>query len=268
MKIRSMGWVLAAIAGSWGAAAPATLRAQDAWGHLAGKITVAGQLPELEDEVIDKDQSACLIDGKPPKDDNLVVGADGGLRDVYIMLFLDRGDKAPAIHPSYDELKKTTLVLDNIQCRFVPHALFVRTGQTLTLKNSDEVGHNCHIQTFGNEENVNLAANSSVDVVLKKAEKVPGPVVCDIHKWMDALILVRDDPYCVISAEDGSFRLENIPAGKWKFQFWHKKKGYLRDLEVNGQKTGRRGEVELAIGNGETLDLGTIQIPATEFSKK
>jgi hypothetical protein len=135
------------------------------------------------------------------------------------------------------------------------------------LKNSDEVGHNCHIITFDNEENINLAQLSEVEIELKNPDKVPGNVVCDIHKWMDAVILVRDEPYVAISAEDGTFTIANIPAGTWSFQFWHKKGGYLRDLEIEGHKVGRRGEIELTVQDGQTLDLGEMKIPVKELVK-
>ena len=247
---------------------PETVLAQEEWGHLTGRFVVKGQIPEATEEVVDKDAATCMPDGKTPKDDNLIVDKDGGLRDVFVMMFIDRGDKAPAVHPSYEAKKGEAITLDNVQCRFEPHAVFVRTGQKLTLKNSDDVGHNCHVITFGNEENVNLAAGGNVDVIFKKADKVPGNVVCDIHKWMDGVILVRDEPYAAISNADGNFKIENVPAGKWKFQLWHKKVGFLRDIDVKGTKTGRRGEVELAIDNNKTLELGDLIIDAKIFDAK
>lgn len=229
------------------------------WGHLTGKFVVTGEVPEIKAEDIIKDQAFCLADGVAPKDDNLVVGADGGLRDVYVMMYLKSGDP-PAVHPSYEATANEPVVLDNIKCRFVPHAVFLRTGQTFRLKNSDDVGHNFHVKTFRNELNVNCPIGDNVDVTLDEADKTPGNVVCDVHPWMDSVILVRDEPYVAISAEDGSFKIENIPAGDWKFQFWHVKCGYMRPLKVDGYKVGRRGEISLSIKDGETLDLGEMQI--------
>ena len=82
---------------------------------------------------------------------------------------------------------------------------------------------------------------------------------------MDATVLVRDEPYVGISSEDGTFTVENIPAGEWKFQFWHKNAGNLRQLQVEGYEVGRRGEIELTIADGETLDLGTMSIAGEEL---
>ncbi len=233
------------------------------WGHLTGRILVTGDLPALELEDISKDQDTCLAGGDAPNDDNLIVGEDGVLKDVFVMMYL-KNSEPPAIHPSYEEAKNTPVVIDNSQCRFVPHALFVRTGQTLRMKNSDDVGHNCHVKTFANEKNVNVPVNDQVDVTFTDVDSTPGAIVCDVHPWMDAVLLVRDEPYVTISAEDGTFRIENIPAGEWKFQFWHKKWANMRKLEVEGYDVGRKGEITVTISDGESLDLGDMTIN-TEF---
>ena len=238
---------------------------QDAWGDLKGQIKVTGDLPEIPKEDITKDQAACLAGREAPLDDNLLVGKVGGLRDAFVMMYLK--DEKPAVHPSYAEAMKQPVVLDNKNCRFAPHAIFVRIGQPLHLKNSDDVGHNCHGKLFNNEFNVNVPQDEFVELKLKDREKVPGMIVCDIHPWMDAVALVRDEPYVAITDDKGNFEIKNIPAGEWKFQFWHRKSGYMRDLEVPGKKVGRRGEITIEIEADATLDLGELKIDGKEFDK-
>lgn len=235
------------------------------WGHVTGKIKVVGAVPAPAKKNVDKDQAVCTKEGDI-LDENLLVDKDGHLRDVFVMMVLKSGEKVP-VHESYAAASAPQIVLDNINCRFVPHTIFVRTGQKLTLKNSDDVGHNCHITTFGNEENVNLPAGGAVDVTLKSADKVPGGVVCDIHKWMDATILVRDEPYAAISGVDGTFRLENVPAGTWKFQFWHKKSGFMSKLKIEGFEVSRKGEIEVTVKADGTVDLGEMTIAADALNK-
>jgi plastocyanin len=243
------------------AAKPAYVNQEGEWGHLTGRFVFTGDVPPAAPEDINKDQDTCLAGGEPPLDDNLLVGEDGALKDVFVMMYL-KGSDPPAVHPSYEEAKNEPVVIDNVKCRFVPHALFVRTGQTFRMKNSDDVGHNCHVKTFANEKNVNVPVNDHVDTTFEEVDSSPGPVGCDVHPWMDAVMIVRDEPYVAISAEDGSFRIENIPAGEWKFQFWHKKFAYMRKLEVEGYDVGRKGEISLTIADGETLELGNMSIDA------
>lgn len=248
-------------------------KAQDAgWGNLTGKIVVDGEVPANAPEDVgdSPDRAACLVDGKLPLDDGIMVGKANELRDVYVMMYLARNDKGPEeYHPSYEEKKKIKLTLDNVRCRFVPKSTFARPGQTLILKNSDDVGHNCHITTFEHEYNPTIPPNKEIEIKLdESSDRIPGDVKCDIHKWMDAVILIRDNPYVAISDADGKFKIENIPPGNWKFQFWHKKIGYLKTIEVTGHKVdGKRGFIETKIEDGKTLDLGTLTLPAAAFSK-
>ena len=236
------------------------------WGHLSGTIVVDGEIEAPAEEPVGDhvDAAVCLVDGKLPVDDNVVVNAENqGLRDVYVLMYLKK-KKPEAIHPSYEEKKQEEVVLDNANCRFSPHALFVRTGQKLILKNSDSVGHNCHITTFNNEHNPTLPANDSAEITFDTEDSRPGNVTCDLHPWMDAVIFIRDNPYVAITDADGKFTIENIPAGEWEFQFWHKQVGYLKKLDAEVE-ISRKGVAELEIKTGETTDLGTMSLPAVEF---
>jgi plastocyanin len=235
-----------------------------AWGHLSGTITVDGEVkPPAEEAVGDHaDKAVCLVDGKIPVDDNIIVNPDNkGLQNVYVLMY-EKKKKPEAYHPSYEEAKSKPVVLDNINCRFVPHAVFVRTGQKLTLKNSDPVGHNCHITTFNNEHNPTLPANSEAEVTFDAEDTRLGSVTCDLHKWMDGAIFIRDNPYVAITDADGKFTIENLPEGDWEFQFIHKKVGYLKKLEISNYKVSKKGVVKVGIKSNETMDLGEMKLPA------
>ena len=243
------------------------------WGHLTGQIVISGEAPANKIEDVTgapaPDKAACLVDGKVPADDGIVVSDKKQLRDVYVMMYTGRGAEVPEkFHPSFDELKKVELTLDNQKCRFVPKAVFARAGQTLILKNSDTVGHNCHITTFQQEHNLNIPPKKETKLKLDAADdKIPGEVRCDIHKWMDSVILIRDNPYVAISDETGAFRIENIPAGDWEFQFWHKRAGFLKSIEIKDYEVSRRGVIEATIENEKTLDLGVLALPAAAFEE-
>ncbi|MDG1874243.1 MAG: hypothetical protein P8J27_10045 [Mariniblastus sp.] len=241
------------------------------WGSLTGQIVIDGDVPKMAPEDVEgnPDKAACLVDGKIPVDDGIVANDKKQLRDVFVLMYVGRGAAVPEkFHPSYDETKKVKLTLDNQKCRFVPKSVFARTGQTLIMKNSDDVGHNCHITTFQQEHNINIPAGKEIELKLEDTpDKIPGEVRCDIHKWMDSVIFIRDNPYVAISDETGKFKIENIPAGDWKFQFWHKKAGYLKTLEIKGYTPDRRGCIEATIAKDKSLDLGVLKLPAEAFTK-
>jgi uncharacterized protein (DUF2141 family) len=51
------------------------------------------------------------------------------------------------------------------------------------------------------------------------------PVGCDVHKWMNATIVVVDHPYAVVTGADGSFNLTDVPAGTYTVEVWHDELG-------------------------------------------
>ncbi len=254
----------------WGAV---SLPGQDQWGNLKGTIVVDGKLPPAGELLVDGDDRAyCLRKGESFTDQTLLVGDNGGLSEAFIMMYFARGDdRRPDVHPSYQEQKHASVVISNKHCRFEPHAVFLRTGQKLSLQNEDTIGHNCHIVGMQNEDNLNLGSGASVEIAFDKSERIPGIVKCDIHRWMEAIILIRDEPYAAITDTDGNFLIENIPAGDWTFQFWHKRAGYMTSLKRQGESEsflGRRGEVSVTIKPGETIDMGTLVISAKKLEKK
>lgn len=237
------------------------------WGHLTGTITVDGDAPvqKVEAAAGHEHEAVCKVDGKIPVDDKIVVNADNkGLRDVYVIMYLKK-KKTNLVHPSYAAKKKKPVVLDNVNCRFVPHAAFVRTGQKLIMKNSDSVGHNCKIATFNNEVNPNIPANSQSAATFDAEDNRPGDVTCTQHPWMDSVIFIRDNPYVAITDADGKFTIEDLPEGEWDFQFWHKNVGYLKKLSIDNYKVSKKGVTTAKITDKGTTDLGTMKFPAKSF---
>lgn len=242
--------------------------AQDGYGTLTGVIKVDGDVPPPAKVDANKDQAVCLADGNEIYDRTLQVGEDNELQGAFVMLYLKPRQEI-TVHPDLKEPSDEPAVLDNDKCVFVPANLAVRTGQTLILKNSDAAGHNCNIQSFKNSVNVNLPANSESEVKFEDSDKVPAVVKCDIHPWMVAYMLIREDPYFAVTGEDGKFTIDKIPAGKWNFQFWHNRCGYMKDMTKDGETfLGRRGEIEVEIKDGETVDLGELLMKAADLSEK
>ena len=235
------------------------------WANVTGQIVVEGQLPDIPAEKVGshKDRPVCLINGEVPSDDQLVVDADGGLRDVFVILTPVDSESTIPVHPSYSKATSGTLQLDNQNCRFVPHAMAVVTGQKLLLKNSDSVGHNCKILSINNEHNINLPAGGKAEIKFEQPDRVPANVSCDIHPWMDAVILAKDHPYVSVTLADGTFEMKNVPVGKWKLQFWHQRFRFLRKLEVPSRKVDRRGKIEVNFEAGQTLKLGKMKLPTS-----
>lgn len=229
------------------------------WGSIKGRFVFEGTIEPTPIQVT-KDVEYC---GQHKLfDETVVVGADGGLRDVFVFLEPARGKKVE-IHPDFESADVKPAVLDNKGCRFEPHALVMWTRQPLEIRNDDKgIGHNTNAQTFWHNPKFNEQVTSDRPIVKKmeKSEDFPAPIACNIHPWMNAVLLIRDNPYAVASAEDGTFEIKNVPAGKQDFVFWHQAKGRLKGLQVGSDKTDRKAKATIEIKPGESVDLGDIKV--------
>jgi hypothetical protein len=224
------------------------------WGAIKGRFVIDGPPPKLMPLVVAKDQF-CI--DKNPANESVLVGDDGSLANVVVYLRLGRRDKID-VHPDFKTKLAEPVVLDNQGCHFVPHVTLVRSGQPLILKNTDPVGHNTNVGGF----NQIIPSGEEVKTKRDRAGAVPVAVTCNIHPFMKGYMLVQDHPYMATSAEDGTFAIEKIPAGKREFIFWHEAPGGMKDLKVGSAKADRRGVVELTIKANDTLDLGEIKVPS------
>jgi hypothetical protein len=230
------------------------------WGTIKGKFVVDGAAPTLP--AVDASKEAYCVEHHPI-DESVVVDDQGNLANVVVYLRTGRNEKVD-VHPDYEAAKNTPAVLDNKFCSFQPHISLVRAGQPFVIKNSDTVGHNTNVKLMRNgATNTTIAAGEENKRVLTKAEAVPLPVDCNIHPFMHAWILVKDDPYMVTSAADGTFEIKNVPAGKREFEFWHEGPGRLKSLKYQGGALNRQGRAQLTVADGQTLDLGEIKVPAS-----
>lgn len=237
------------------------------WGNLIVTFQFDGDAPAAEAIVADGQDAAVCNKENLVKED-LVVNADnGGIANVVGWLSVERGAEPPAAHPSNEEAKQEPVVLDNVGCRFEPHMVLVQTGQTLIVKNSDDIGHNAKANLVKNIDQAfsdNLPAGKQNEYTFDNAESLPMIIECTAHKWMTARLFILDHPFVGKSDADGKLVIPNLPVGKFTIRFNHEKAGNLRDVEIAGGTTSRRGEVEIEIKPGDN-DLGVIKLGPALF---
>ena len=233
------------------------VRAQE-WGDLEGQFIYKGTPPTPMKIVPDKDVEFCGKVGLV-REDVVVNKQNGGIANIVVYLFPAAGQKIK-IHPDAEKPPAEKLLLDNKKCRFDPHVMGIRAGQTLVIGNSDPFGHNTKAAFFENAEfNDTIPAGGKIEKVFSKGETAPTAFECSIHNsWMKAYVLVRDNPYFAVTDKDGKFSIKNIPVGEHTFIVWHET-GYLVDVTVDGKPTkwqiGTRakGRVKVNIKPGANL---------------
>ncbi|MCA9012752.1 MAG: hypothetical protein KDB01_23530 [Planctomycetaceae bacterium] len=240
--------------------------ADDGWGTIKGRIAFSKDAPAPEKIDVERDPEVCGVVGQ--FDESLLVHKDNhGIRNVAI--WLETRDRIP-VHPDLDGRPQEPPSIDNRDCRFEPRMLPVRTGQIFELKNSDPVAHNAAVYARRNTPfSEIIPMNQPLQKKFAKAETLPVRVDCSIHSWMKAWIIVSDHPYVAVTSADGTFELRNVPAGSWKFRFWHERPGYLQALITNGRPAPlEKGNWMLDIAPDKTLDLGDLIAPAEQFTAK
>jgi len=154
------------------------------YGTVSGRVVLDGSPPPLNPLLPGgdlRDPSACVREQIP--DYRVVVGPNNGLANVFV--FLPRkpaGTKTEASEPPAEEIK-----FDQKFCTFKPHALVIRTGQTVKVLNSDPVTHNTNTKPKSNSSfNSPVKPNDQEGLPFKytKPEREPVRVVCDFHAWM------------------------------------------------------------------------------------
>ena len=227
--------------------------AQAQWGTLKGQFIYDGKAPEAKKLDTSK-EPMCVAHNLT--DEALVVGPDGGIKDVVIFCRSKNVKVNPALAKPAD-----TIELDNKNCRFEPHILPLLVTQTLKVKNSDPFSHNSNVTEVGGQgTNPLISAGKEATYKYTRAQVIPQPVACNIHPWMKALVLPRDNPYFAVSSADGKFEIKDLPVGKLEFQVWQEKAGNV------DTKAWPKGRVTLDIKEGDN-DLGVIKLEPKLFTK-
>ncbi len=230
----------------------------DDWGTLTGRFVLKGDVPKPDKIDANKDPEVC---GKVQLyDESVTVGKDGGVANLMVYL----SKKPTSIHPDYKKTAKDKVTLDNKGCRFEPHVLVMRAGQTLVIKNSDPIGHNSNVAFVVNPPtNPLIPAGADVEVEVEDAETSPTNVTCNIHPWMKAQVLVRADPYAVVSGKDGKFEIKNLPVGS--FEFVARGEKYITKVKLGGKDTvWTKGKFTTEIKAGKN-DLGDIELEISDL---
>jgi Polysaccharide lyase family 4, domain II len=202
-------------------------------GAIKGKVIFKGTVP-LKTVLPTKDKDTC---GGPRKDPLVVVGGNGEVKDVVVSLKEVKSGKAwPAAKP---------VALDQKGCVFAPHVQVMAPGN-IDVINSDPVLHNTH-GYYGKNTAFNLALPLQGGKVTRPLRR-PGVVRvdCDAHGWMEAWVVVVDNPYYAQTGADGTFSIADVPPGSYTLVVWQEHTGAV--------------EMPITVKAKETLDMASIEL--------
>ena len=143
-----------------------------------------------------------------------VVGEAGELANVLVFL-----EDAPRSTGA----EREAVLLDQVDCRFVPHVVGVQVGQPMIARNSDMELHNVHY-TPSRNANTNFSLEKATEeraVEFSYPEADPVRIRCDVHPWMEAYVGVFAHPFFAVTDAAGRFTIERVPAGQYTLKAWH-----------------------------------------------
>jgi len=189
-------------------------------GSITGKVKFEGTPPERRKIQMTADPVCDKLNPGGRQGEVMVIGADGGIRNVIVHvkegLPADKKFDTPA----------TSVVLDQQGCMYTPHVLTAQVDQVVEIKNSDSTLHNVHAMPTKSPQ-FNNAMPIQNQVIKKKfpTAEMPVHMKCDVHPWMSAYIGVFTHPFHGVSGADGTYKIDNVPAGTYTIEAWHENLG-------------------------------------------
>ncbi len=203
-------------------------------GSISGKLSFEGALPAdaIEKIGITKNPEVCDKDPNNPGYREVIwIDVDkGALRGAFVYLNKVKQGK------KWGAPKGGNYLVDQKGCRFRPWAQVVKPGN-LVIRNSDNgVLHNINTrELIGVEKkrkpikrtmfNFGQPDPGDIEQELKPRRSPHIAVNCEAHNFMFGFMMAPKHPYAVVVQEDGSYAIDNIPAGKYTLMAWHPRLG-------------------------------------------
>jgi len=105
---------------------------------------------------------------------------------------------------------------------FSPHVLPILVGTTVEWPNQDEIFHNVFSISEPKEFDLGLYKHPELKrVTFDKPGRVD--VFCSIHKAMNCVILVLENPYFAATDARNQYAITNVPPGTYRLRAWHER---------------------------------------------
>ena len=139
-------------------------------------------------------------------------------------------------------------ILDQYSKQFVPETLFVRVGQPVTFKNSEDQLHNVTVVRTRTGTGIFNVSQNQGDVHTHTFA-APGEydVTCDVHPGMRATIIATTTPYAVYADPRGAFSFANVTPGSYRLKVSFGGRDSEHPIDVAG---ARMDVGDVAAGSG------------------
>lgn len=213
---------------------------------LFPNLDMCAEVPEDAETLTDDEMNRVMYD--------FIEGKNRGLSNVVITL-----DHVEAGKP----FGKSGIMIRAENCKFYPTVNIVRQGEVFHVDNIDAVMHNSQVYQAERGKiilNIPIPAEQVSDghVTFQKDYKI-FQMICGMHEFMQTWGYRVQNPYFAKTGLDGTFKIENVPPGKYRVNAWH----YLMKLESKEIEVKENGTVDLKF----EFDGNQIERPLYETIK-
>jgi plastocyanin len=129
-------------------------------------------------------------------------------------------------------------VMDQYAKQFVPHTLYVRIGQPVEFKNSEDLPHNVTaIRRGPGTEVFNVSTEPRHNYVHTFDRAGQYDISCDIHPGMQATLIAAPGDVATVADDDGRFSISNVKLGSYKLSLNFEGRTVEQPLEVKEART-------------------------------
>jgi plastocyanin len=193
-----------------------------------GEAPASGDSGDSGDKPAKKSPAVAAVDHRVGAIEGKVTVNGGGIDNVYVYV---ENVKSPLAHHKSLEIRQ-----ENRQ--FSPRVAVVQSGTSVVFPNFDAIYHNVFSNSPRNS--FDLGTYQSGDKPRTVTLTGPGvvDVFCNIHQKMSAKILVVPSVLYTKVRPDGTFVIENVPAGQRRLVAWSPEtKPQQQRVAVSGPKT-------------------------------
>jgi hypothetical protein len=211
-------------------------------GTVTGKVAFAGTDEPAKTYEISKDNNVC---GTGQRQIDFVRVNNGHLMDVVV--YLEKVKAGKAFPADVGNAK-----IDQKGCEFIPFLQVMKNKAKLAAVNADPILHNIHTYELmrgdakGPKKTVFNVSQPEPNTVTKNVKLRRGPAIkveCDAHDFMHSFVFVARNPYFAVVQDDGTFTIDNVPAGNYTIKAWH------------GMLKNQKAKVDVPAGGTATVDF-------------
>jgi len=184
---------------------------------ISGSIAFTGDAPQRMR--VRQDPECSELNPEPVQTEAVIVNDNGTLKNVFV--YVKEGLEGYTFPTPAEPVE-----FDQRGCMYHPHVFGVQTGQTIKILNSDPLLHNIHALPENNRPfNFGMPKKGDTRERAFMTPEIMVKIKCDVHPWMGAWAGVVANPYFAVSGDDGTFKLEGLPAGTYTLEAWHEEYG-------------------------------------------